>query len=74
MYQTPMFICAFMTYRLHVCHLFDEMSVMVRLGYINSLINFFVIGFVLVSVIVLKVSLSFCSDLESSLGKVAWVL
>jgi len=35
-----MFICVFMAYRLHVHDVFDEMSVMARMGEVNSLMNF----------------------------------
>lgn len=46
-----------MTYRLHVYNVFEEMSIMVSPVYVNSLINFYVKEFFLVSFIISESSI-----------------
>ena len=54
-----MFNYAFMTCRLYVSHVFDEMFVMVRFGFVKSLIKFCGRGFFLVLFIVLESFIKF---------------
>lgn len=41
-----MFICVFMTYKLHIYDVFNKIHVMAKMGQVESLLKFLIIGLV----------------------------
>ena len=64
-----MFRYAFMTCRFHVHHMFDEMTVMVRPGWVKFFTKFCMNGFVLNLCIILKILIKFLAMVGSQILK-----